>query len=296
MKTAINTFFTITFMKSAALIATTLCAIFIWIFLSSCEETVHLDLKQTQSKLAIEGQITNHDNYQYVKVSRSADFYSAGKTPAVTNANITVTDNLGNIYSFTHYPGNNPDSAGFYLPQIPFTGTIGRTYKLKAEVDGIIYEAQDDLAAVTKIDSLGYKTDLQEIKDAKVKGRYYQILLYTQEPRDQANYYLFKFYRNDSLVYNGDTDIYFSDDQFLAGNIDGVASPVYYSLGDKGRVEMYSISKAGYIFYNDLSTLLNNDAGGMFGPIPATPRTNLTNGALGFFQASAVDVSHIKIE
>jgi hypothetical protein len=59
---------------------------------------------------------------------------------------------------------------------------------------------------------------------------------------------------------------------------------------------MFSISRLGYVYFNDLSSLLNNDAGGMFGSVPAAPRTNLTNGALGFFQVSAVDISEIRVE
>jgi hypothetical protein len=58
---------------------------------------------------------------------------------------------------------------------------------------------------------------------------------------------------------------------------------------------MYSLSRTAYVFYNDLQRLLNND-GGLFSQPPADSRSNLTNGALGFFQASAMDVSTIEIK
>ena len=67
-----------------------------------------------------------------------------------------------------------------------------------------------------------------------------------------------------------------------------MASPIYFAIGDTARVEMYSLSRGGYIFYDDLQGLLTNDGGGMFGSIPAGPRNNLTNGALGFFQVSSL--------
>ena len=89
------------------------------------------------------------------------------------------------------------------------------------------------------------------------------------------------------ILYNP-TDIYFSDDIVLAEKIDGVPSPVYYGPNDTARIEVYSLTRNGFIFYNDLTTVLSNDGGGMFGPIPAPPRSNLSNGALGFFQVSAV--------
>src|SRR5690349_21544274 len=115
----------------------------------SCEQTTRLDLKQTPSKIVIEGLVTNYPGYQMVKVTRSAAFYDDGHTPRVTNATVTVSDDLGNIYPFVHNPNDDDDSLGIYLPQTPFEGTIGRVYKLKVEVDGTVYEAEDELFAVT---------------------------------------------------------------------------------------------------------------------------------------------------
>jgi hypothetical protein len=146
------------------------------------------------------------------------------------------------------------------------------------------------------MDSLRYRINEDEQDDPKTEGKFYELLMYTKEPQDQVNFYLFKFYRNDSLLTYSDTDIYYSDDKYLAEKIDGVESPIFYAPSDKGRVEMYSLSRVGYVFYNDLSTLLNNDGGGMFGPIPSTPRTNLSNGALGFFQVSAMNSIEIIVE
>ena len=65
--------------------------------------------------------------------------------------------------------------------------------------------------------------------------------------------------------------------------------------GDKATIEAYSLSRTGYVFYDDLQKLLNND-GGMFNQPPANSRTNLSNGALGFFQASAINSASIVVE
>lgn len=264
--------------------------------LTSCEETVRLDLDQYADKVVIEGLVTNDADYQFIKVTRTADFYEPGHTPRITDATVTVTDDLGNEFTFIHNPNESEDSLGIYVPQTPFTGEIGRTYKLRVETDGEVYEAQDQLLAVTAIDSLKYKVDEDEKEDPEFKGRYFNVLLFTKEPQDETNFYFFKFFRNDSLKYESDTDIYYSDDEFLSENINGVESPMYFSAGDHCRVEMYSISRRGYVYYNDLFNLLNNDGGGMFGSVPASPRTNLSNGALGFFQVSALDVSEVDIE
>lgn len=264
--------------------------------LTACEEPITLDLKQTSPRIVIEAQVTDQPGYQFVKVTRSSDFYSSGPTPRITDAAVTVQDDEGNTYTFVHNPRNHADSAGYYLPAVPFVGVIGRTYTLDVTTGGKSYQASDKLLSVIPIDKLEYKINRSEKDDPKEPGKYYEIQMFATEPQDEKNYYLFKFYRNGKLTYYNDTDIYYSDDELLAENIDGVPSPVYYGVGDVGKVEAYSISRVGYVYFNDLFNLLNNDAGGMFGPIPAPPRTNLSGDALGFFQVSSVKSAEIQIQ
>lgn len=265
-------------------------------FLSSCEEATELDVRQAPPRIVIEGLLTDKAETQSVKVSRSTDFYSSGQTPRVDNATVMVSDDSGLEFAFIHNPRNHPDSAGIYIPETDFVGEVGKTYTLHVNVDGELYEATDQLLSVIPIDSLKFQINEDQQEDPEEAGKIYELLVYAREPQDQKNYYLFKYYRNDSLTVFNPTDIYYSDDELLAEKIDGVPSPVYYGSNDKARLEVYSLTRRGYIFYNDLATVLNNDGGGMFGPIPSSPRTNLTNGALGFFQVSAVKEKETRIE
>jgi hypothetical protein len=260
----------------------------------SCDKAVLLDLDQMAPKIVIEGLVSDQPGYQFVKVSRTVDFYESGATPRVSDAIVFVSDDLGNEYAFTHNPNNHADSTGYYLPTIPFVGAPGRTYHLTVTVGTEQYEAEDQMYQVTAIDSLQYRVNEDEQDEPKEEGKFYEILLYAKEPQETSDYYLFKFFRNDSLKIYSPTDIYFADDKVLGEEINGVPSPVYYAPEDSARVEMYSLSRVGYVFYSDLFNLLNND-GGMFSPPPANSRTNLSNGALGFFQVSAITISGIRI-
>ena len=262
--------------------------------MTACEKTVILKTTPADEKLVIEGLVTDFPGYQYVKVSRSVSFYQTGKTPRVTDATVTVTDDLGTVITFDHNPNAHADSAGYYKP-LGFVGEIGRTYTLSVDVDGRHIEATDKLLPVLTLDSLEYQVNEDEEEDPKIDYKFYEVLLYAKEPQDTEDFYLFNFYRNDSLVVYNPNDIYYADDVAIGEEINGIPSPVYYAIGDTARVEAYSLSRVGYIFYNDLSGLLNND-GGMYSPPPANPRTNLSNGAVGFFQVSAVKVLGIKIE
>ncbi|MEO8473912.1 MAG: DUF4249 domain-containing protein [Chryseolinea sp.] len=271
-----------------------LIPIIVLFIFSACEKTVELDLKQTEPRIIIEGQVTNKSNYQYVKVTKSIGFYDSGESPRVDNASVFVTDDQGNSFAFVHNPRNNADSMGYYLPSTAFAGEIGRTYRLTVSIDEQVYEGSDFLNPVAKIDSLTSRVNDDEKDDPKDYKKFYEILLYAKEPQATTDYYLFKFYRNDSLKVYNDTDIYFADDEVLGEDIDGIPSPIFFAPGDVGRVEMYSLSRDGFVFYNDLQNLLQND-GGLFSQPPSNSRSNLSNGALGFFQASAMEMRSISI-
>lgn len=270
--------------------------IFFALFLvSACDEPTVLELRQTPPQIVIEALVTDQPDYQYVKITTTTDFYSKGRTPRVTDATVTVTDGQGAVYSFIHNPNDHADSVGYYLPEQPFTGDVGERYSLRVEVDGEVYEATETLLPVTAIDSLSYAINTSEEEDPEEEGKFYEVLLYAKEPRNETNYYLFKYYRNDSLIHRNSTDIYYTDDTLFGEDIDGFPSPVFFGIGDRARLEAYSLSRRGYVFYNDLYTILTTDTGGMFGSIPAPPRSNLSNGALGFFQVSAVVKEEIVI-
>ena len=270
--------------------------ILIVLIIVSCEETTELDLRQAPSRIVIEGLVTNKAGYQAVRITRSTQFYDTADAPRVTDAQVRVIDHHNTIFNFIHNPRNHPDSAGVYIPENGFIGEIASTYTLQVDVNGRTYEASDVLSSVTSIDSLKFQVNRNQQREPDQPGRIYELLSFAREPQDENNFYLFKYYRNDSLAMDNPTAIYVSDDDLLGENIDGIPSPVYFSQGDKARVEVYSLSRQGYVYYTDLFTILNNDGGGMFGSIPAPARSNISNDALGFFQVSAINEREINIE
>ncbi len=260
----------------------------------SCDVPIQLDLNQSESKVVIEGLVTDQPGRQYVKISRSVDFYDSGQV-RVTNAIVTVTDDLNQVFLFVHNPENKDERTGYYVPVVDFVGQIGRTYTLTVNIDEETYNASDKLFSVSPLDKVDFRINEEEKRDPEIRGRFYETLIFTKEPPDTKDFYLFKLYRNDSIKYGNANDIYFSDDEYLSDNIDGFALPVFYAPGDIAKVEAYSISRSCYVFYSDMQKLLNND-GGLFGSPPANCRNNIDNGALGFFQASAMNIKEVVIE
>jgi len=265
------------------------------VVLAGCDEAIKLDLRQTPPRIVIEGQVTDVARLQFVRITRSLDFYSLGTPETITSALVTITDDTGESVTLVHNPRHHPDSTGYYAPLGRFVGTIGHTYTMNVSVDDVTYTASDKLLRVTKFDSLGYQPNRFLDREKPSNGKYMELLMYAKEPQETEDNYLFKFYRNDSLIYTNHLDVYIFNDYGIGERIDGVASPVYYAPGDKARVEMYSITRDGYLFYNDLSTTMNSD-GGLFNPPPANPRSNISGGALGFFQVSSMTSSAVTLK
>ena len=253
----------------------------------SCEEPTTIDTDQAPPQVIIEGLITNELKRHTIKVTQTANFYDTGNTPRVNGATVIVRDNANNQYNFEE------EESGVYRPNQPFQGEIGRTYDLSVLIEGEEYTASERLLPVTTVDSVTYSLNIEETEE--VNEDVFSFFLYTVEPQDEKNYYLFKFYRNGTWLNEEGEDITVTDDTAVGEEIDGIEAPYLYLRGDTARVEMYSLTRDAFIFWNDVATLIFSD-GGVFAPLPANPRSNISGGALGVFQVSAVDAGEIVIE
>lgn len=261
--------------------------------MSSCEETIIIETGPLDDRVVIDGLITDQ-NKHYVKLTRTRTFYATGPTEPIENAVVSVSDNVGNVYSFVHNPNDVAGQDGFYYPVNAFQGQVGLVYSMNVEVDGERYTAQEEMLPVTTIDSLSVIVNLEELVEPEDEGRFFEVLFYASEPQGRKDQYLFKYYRDGEIVKDFPTDIYFADDNLLGERIDDVEIAGFYAEGDLVTVEMYSLTQEAFIFYSDFFNLQNND-GGLFSPPPANPRTNLTNGALGYFQVSSLDIETITV-
>ena len=253
--------------------------IFSLLLFFSCEKTVILDEDQFESVMVIEGLITNELKQHSIQISRTGSFYATGENPPVSGAIVQVTDQEG----LTHIYEEIAD--GQYVAQEAFAGRIGQSYTLNIEVEGQTYTASETMNAPLDIQEITYRINEDEQEDPDEEGLFYELLLYATEPQETKEYYMFNFFRNgEPENFNGE-EIYLWDDEYLGESLNGVPSPMYFAEGDVARVEVHSISLHAYKYFADLYNNINND-GGMFSGQPANPRSNLSGGAVGYFQSS----------
>ena len=268
-----------------------LCA-FASITIMGCEEIITIDVNQAPTQLVIDGLVTDQDTIHMVQITTSTDFEGNGSQDVI-NASVEVSDNLGNVYNYTHNPEGSDSLQGYYFSDQKFAGQEYAIYSLSVSHNSELYNASDTLRPITNIDSLLIRVDTEALDDEENDGKIYQVLLYAQEPQETIDFYYFKFYR-DSLIEADDNSIYVFDDKVLGSTLDGLPSPVLFREGELAAVEIYSLTREQFVYFTDMANLLNND-GGMFSPPPANPRTNLSGGALGLFQVSGISSASILI-
>jgi hypothetical protein len=252
--------------------------------LSACQDVIEVPLDNTNPKLVVEGSVTNQPGPYYIKLTETGDFYSTAPAPTVTDALVTISDDAGNSEILTHLS----DKPGTYATST-LQGEVGRTYTLTVMHKGQNYQSQSKLLPVTNIDKLVVRF----VPESPTKEEGYYVYFFAKEPRGETNYYRFMIYENDSL-YNSINDLLVSNDDFIKGDIENLELGYPFQLDDVVKLEMHSISKEVYDYYIGLINVYNND-GGLFSPPPVNPPSNISNGALGVFRASAVASQTITI-
>ena len=267
---------------------------FLSLSLFSCEDVIDLNIAEGETKLVVDGWITDLQQSTVVKLSYSSPYFSNVSNPPASNAVVVLLSSggIGDTLSET------PIGSGLYLTNN--YGQVGVTYKIyiKTADNEEYLSLEEEMESVPVIDSI-----YQEFREETLfddEGYYVQID--TKEPAGLGDHYRWKFYKND-ILFNRSEDLYYADDEFVDGN-DIIGFDVHEDaliIGDKARVEQLSISKNAYEF---IALVQEQTAfvGSIF-DFPASPiQGNVYNinkpneRVLGFFGASSVAAAEIVIQ
>jgi len=291
-----------------------------------CVEEFDLTEPDAVPRIVAYGMVNNKPGPYYIRVIKSkpgnaliineTSFYRTDQAEPITDATVVITDDKGqcdtlkytlldtSIDVFGGKYGRSYYNHGFYATQ-KLKGIPGRTYFLEIIWQGKKYEASSYMSPVPAIDSIGYLLKKSEIIG---KSDTYFPLLYFAEPQGIKNYYLIQLQNEISAQSGYASSVWqFSvlSDAHLKPYVNGLnlstgASPrgdsfyPIYKEGDSIYVALSSLSEQGYRYYKNLLDQFEND-GGAYKPTPASPPTNISNGGLGLFRASAISEKRTKI-
>lgn len=265
-----------------------LLSLIVLVLTIGCTERINVKLDSTYVRLVVDGGITNDSLLRSVTLTRSADYFNNLPASKVTSANVTMTDGS----AFYTLKETVPGVSGIYRADSSFRGTIGKTYALNIDLPVSVgnqtnYSASCKIMKVARLDSIKTEFDANMGKTGR-----WLVRIYAQEPGDEVNYYMLKYYRNGVLISDSIQKWVTSDDQFFNGSyINGLVvfrinnSNPWETLhkGDTLLVQMSGITKEYFNFINEVQ-----QAGyqiPFFSGPPANVVGNIDNGGIGFFAA-----------
>ncbi|MGV8878238.1 MAG: DUF4249 domain-containing protein [Sphingobacteriaceae bacterium] len=236
-----------------------------------CKKIIDIRLKDAKRVIVIEGNVTDNTDRQVVTISKSIPFTEPNYFPAVSGAEVSITDNTGVIKILLE------QMPGVYVTT-DLKGEPTKTYQLQVNVDGQTYTASSTMPEVVPVDSIGI------VATTFFEKKYNSVEVYYQDPEALTNYYRFKLWINGVLS----KTVFIYNDNFTNGK------PVKRELrdfdndmviGDEIKIEMHGIDESIYKYWSGIS---QNGNRGQASTTPANPVSNLNNRALGYFSAHAV--------
>lgn len=242
-----------------------------WIgWLAGCVDSTDIELGTAAPQLVVEGKV-EAGNPPYVLLSQSDWFYSE-QPVYVEDAHVTISDDQGNTVQLEHL------GKGKYGTD-DMVGEVGRRYRLEVLYHGQSYEAWTTMPSLPEFEII----EAEYFDQSVLKEEGYYIQIKGGEANLKSGYYRVLIYDENGLLNPLGTDDFFVD---ISEDVEikRVEVPIPFEAGDKLRVEVIKMDKAAYLFYQSYLVLLLND-GGLFGSPPSNPESNVSNGALGLFQA-----------
>ena len=261
---------------------------------SSCEKLVQIDTPEGLNNIAVETNITTEKAQWEVSITESQAYYNQNDPINATSAIVVISDDAGNIdtLSYQGFSMFKTDTAKAAIP--------GRTYFLRIEYDGEVYEAMDYCRFQNEIDTFtayflpedngfiekGWYA-FQKSLESELEGDYYEWMIYKNDTlQDDFGYVLDEDMNREFSFFNLNID---ADDP-LAGIDQGILPrpfPFKFEPGDTIVMDQYCFGQGYYDFLIELQNQ-QNISGTPFDPPPANPNSNISNGAYGYFAVKNV--------
>ena len=275
--------------------------LFIVLLFYSCEKIVNMDLPERNSRLVIDGLITNEDTTYYVKLTKTTKYnykYQISNIDFETGALVIISDDYGNIDTLGEI------SSGIYCThKTKIIGEIGRSYKVEIYTQaGKHYQSNmEKMPDVPLFDSIYYSRD-QNVRDPENSTNYlFDVYVDWQDPSNVKNYYLrsMSYYWSnqwhDNVQWNWVFNDKFFDGLYMKKDI---INESYGGYNWWLRISQYSLTKEAYDFWylvHQQTMEAGDDLANTTVPLIGNVynAANPDDYALGYFQVSAKTTAQI---
>jgi hypothetical protein len=272
---------------------------------TSCEDPIDVTLIEAEPLLVVDAWLNDIDDTQVIKLTSSQAYFDNTPAIGITNAEVSVTRDDGEIFEFSH------TSNGTYTHTLDVDasiGEIGNSFTLNINVDSKDYAATTILNRSAPIDSIR-----QEFRENEVfgdDGIYCELM--SRDPVGFGDTYWIKAYKNGeylnraseiNIAYDAGFDsggeidgfIFITPIRELINPLNDELTPTPWVAGDNIRVEIHSMSEDNFYYMETFRDQLINSQSGIFAePLANTKgivkHVNGEDTVLGTFNVASVSV------
>lgn len=238
----------------------------------SCQKVVEIDLNKAQPKYVIEGNMSDQTGDCTVSITQSVNFSDPSSFPRVTEAVVTIQEDQHEPLSLMQ------TSPGLYE-----SGRLNarplHSYTLRVSVDGHEFTSTVTVPQKVGFDSL-YIIDFNSFGE----NRKFANVVF-MDPPGLGNAYRFIQYKN--RIKNA--NIFVLNDEYSDGRQINTFLAFFdnsenqrLASGDTVIVEMQGIDPSVYKYFSSLNQSSTGDNNSV---APGNPVSNISGGALGYFNA-----------
>jgi hypothetical protein len=244
----------------------------------ACEERIRIHTEASSPRLVIYGYVTTDTARHGVRITRSTDYFSAGRPEGISGASVSIR-----CKEEAYTLAEDPSDPGYYQMETPVPGQTGETYTLQVSLDfngdgqTETYEAASLLPPVAQLDSIA-------IAPSVLSEHFLEVLIWGLLPPGQENnYFSFHLYRDGHLVNDSLQGFSIANDEFLnSKTIQGL--PAFYLNQQRGpniltpgslvTFQMEGITREYSLFITNAQSE-NRGAIPLFSAPPANLETNI---------------------
>ncbi len=249
--------------------------------LNSCTERVDIDLDQTYVRLVVEGYITPDQEKQWIKLTKTSDYFYNNLPPSVSNAQISVMAG-DSVIVFTE----DPNFKGLYYPPQSFVGKTETTYSLEIMLEepinnSLLYQSEETMPHLTdQLDSITLEYN--------PRWERWLVHLYAWEP-PTTDYYLFNALSNGKLLTDSISRKRVSEDKlyngsYTNGSVVQILNKGEVNPGDTVTLVLSNITKQYFDFIVGVQEEIQAKNPLFSGPA-VNVSSNIDNNASGYFAA-----------
>lgn len=251
------------------------------IMINACTERIDIELDQTYVRLSVEGYITPEKGRQYIKLSKTTDYFYNNPAPMVSEAQVNITTPDSTVIF-----EEDPNMPGYYISPLDFVGAPENTYILDITLkdpinNSVNYQSTEIMPHQTSnIDSITLEYN--------PRWERWLVHLYAWEPAS-IDYYMFDGINNGVLLTDSISRKMISEDKLYNGSYtNGAVVQVLYkdevSPGDTFTLVLSNITKDYFDFIVSVQEEIQGKNPLFSGPA-ANVNSNVEVDAVGYFAA-----------